>query len=312
MSELSLLRSDTESFLRHCEIERRLSPFTVKAYRLDLGQLTRYATLCEMPLIHSQEISREWLREFLGSFSDLKVKSLRRKIATLRSFFGYLEEEKMIAGNPATRLGRGLKKEKVLPRTTTAKDLSHLFEHLQRLTRLGSLTSRRVAVRDLAIIELLFTTGIRVGELCSLRKENVDMEAGYLRVFGKGARERIVPIFQGKTGKALREYAQEFELSQGVQSNHYFINRSGRPITTQSVRNLLKKRCEEAGIQKITPHVLRHTVATLMLEEGTDIRFIQRLLGHGSIATTVIYASVAMEAQNRVFQANHPRAKLGA
>ncbi len=304
---LSEFLLNTKSFLTHCDVELRLSPHTLKAYELDLNQFGRFLT--ERGLETAIGLDRIFLREYLGTFSAAKPRTVKRKIATLRSFFRFLVDEGKMDHNPASKLGVRLKRELILPRALTVEQVRSLFKCVykkRKTVKNGSKGEQRI-VRDIAIIEMLFSTGLRVGEICSLNVANVDLEEGHLRVQGKGAKERIVSIFQGKSLESIRTYASHSGTRNADTKRSFFLNRDGKRISSQSVRLMIRNYADEAKIAKLTPHVLRHTIATLLLEEGTDIRIIQNLLGHSSITTTTIYASVSVSAQSKIIQANHPR-----
>lgn len=303
-----MFRSEIDSFLQYLANELRRSHLTVKAYQLDLGQFERFCDENLAPNTPISEVTKEELRKFLGVFGNHKQSSLRRKIATLRSFFEFLLMEKFILENPAILLGKGLRKEKTLPRTVPVSELTKLFAKFVEAE--AGKTGRHLE-RDRAIAEILFSTGIRVGELCALNRGDVDLRNACLLVFGKGAQERIVPIPEGKPNDALAAYLTLNSDTNCKENSPLFLNRNGNRISCQSVRRLLRNYCRKAEIQRVTPHAFRHTLATLLLEKGTDIRYIQSLLGHSSITTTTIYASVAQNARNRILQENHPRPMLG-
>lgn len=302
-------------FLFHCQYEKNLSPKTLKAYAIDLRQFRTHME-SELGLSRLEELDKTALRAYIKSlFGPLAEKSIKRKIATLKAFFHHLEREDEIAVNPFRKLDVRIKEKKRLPRTIPFADLERLFGYLYR--RKEEIADResqayRTLVRDIAVLELLFATGARVAEVCSLGTEDVDLRRGQARILGKGGRERILPLWEEDVLKVLREY---LSLLSGPQNGngHFFRNRAGKRLSEQSVRVALRKHAERAGLDlAITPHMLRHTLATLLLEEGVDIRFIQHLLGHSSIATTQIYTEVGERGQRQVLAGKHPRRRFWA
>lgn len=300
-------------FLFHCQYEKNLSPKTLKAYSIDLKQFRAYLET-ELHLTELAQIDKVALRAYIKSlFGPLAEKSVKRKVATLKALFHHLEREDEVAVNPFRKMDVRLKEKKRLPRTVPLADLERLFRHLYR--RKAEISDRqsqayRVLVRDIAVLELLFATGARVAEVCSLGCEDVDLRRGQARILGKGGRERMLPFHDNEVLRILREH---LSLSPGPAngSSHFFQNRSGHRLSEQAVRLALRKHAEQAGLRlTITPHMLRHSLATLLLEEGVDIRYIQHLLGHSSIATTQIYTEVRDRGQRRVLSSKHPRRRL--
>src|SRR5215210_1651608 len=192
--------------------------------------------------------------------------------------------------------------------------IKSLFRHLYRLkktTRKKSATYR-LLLRDIAVIELLFATGARVGEVCSLKTQDVDLRQERVRILGKGGRERILQLCDEETLGALKDYLALWEEDDEADTP-FFRNRNGTKLSEQTVRTALRRYTRDAGVLlHVTPHMLRHSTATLLLEEGVDIRFIQQLLGHRSIATTQIYTEVGAGAQRRVLAGRHPRGRFRA
>jgi len=301
-----------ESFLFHCQYERNLSEKTLKAYKIDLGQFRTFliancfgGEICD--------IDRNHLRTYIQHLYDsYKPKTIKRKIATLKALFNQMEFEDQILVNPFRKIRLQIKEAHLLPKAIEFHLIKRLFRHLYQtkedLQTDGRKGNRyKTLVRDIAVLELLFTTGVRVAELSGLRVTDVDFRSKMIRIFGKGSRERVIPFGQVETIQAMQEY---FRNHQGVilKSGFFFINRFGNPLSTDAVRELLRNRASEAGIPiHLTPHMLRHSVATLLLEQGVDIRYIQALLGHSSIATTQIYTQVNSRQQSRILMRKHPR-----
>jgi integrase/recombinase XerD len=205
------------------------------------------------------------------------------------------------------RLGRQL------PRTVGLSTLQALFRqvYVKRNGHAGRTRSYNLAIRDVALFELMFSSGMRVSEISNLRVEAVDLERDAILVRGKGNKERLIPICDIEVISALAAYAGNHLIGRNP-NDFFFINRFGRRLSEQSIRMALKRHTKAAGIEKITPHVLRHTVATMLLEQGVDLRFIQTFLGHSSIVTTTIYAHVTDKSQREILNHRHPRRLLGA
>jgi integrase/recombinase XerD len=308
----SALTSAIESFLFHCRFEKNLSPKTLNAYELDLRQFTTsLAAGGQTPL---REIGKPQLRGYIQQlFDTLAVKSIKRKVATLKAFFHYLEREDLVVASPFRKMEVRIREPHRLPRTLSLAELESILSAAYR-----ELVSHQqdgggapdAVVRDIALLELLFATGARVSELCNLRCESVDLLQGTVRILGKGRRERVIHIGDEEVLGSLRRY-QDLVLGAVLPDAPFFQNRWGRRLSEQSVRTILRKRVASAGLTiRVTPHLFRHSVATLLLEEGVDIRFIQQFLGHSSIATTQIYTHVHDSAQKRIIAAQHPRRRI--
>lgn len=302
-----------DSFLFHCQYEKNLSPKTLKAYSIDLRQFRTYLET-ELNLTELAQIDKVPLRAYIKSlFGPLAEKSVKRKVATLKALFHHLEREDEVAVNPFRKIDVRIKEKKRLPRTVPLADLERLFRYLYRVkseTSNRESMAYRTLVRDIAVLELLFATGARVAEVCSLAAEDVDLRRGQARILGKGGRERFLPVHNEEVLRVLREY---LSLATGSEDScrHFFRNRAGNRLSEQTVRAALRKHAEQAGLRlTITPHMLRHSLATLLLEEGVDIRYIQHLLGHSSIATTQIYTEVRDRGQRRILLSKHPRRRL--
>lgn len=307
------LQEAASQFLFHCQYEKNLSPKTLKAYSIDLRQFREHLET-ELTITDLPSVDKVALRSYIKSlFGPLKEKSVKRKVATLKALFNFLEREDVIAVNPFRKMDVRIKETRRLPRTIPLEDLKRLFKHLYRLKQDHpdrESSAYRALVRDIAVLETLFGTGARVAEVCHLRGEDVDLRVGKVRILGKGGRERILHLCDEESLAAVKEYRS---LSGGeVEGRGYFFhNRMGRRLTEQSVRVMLRREAGRAGVGgRVTPHMLRHSVATLLLEEGVDIRYIQSLLGHSSITTTQIYADAGEGAQRRIVASRHPRKRL--
>ncbi len=287
------------AFLRHLDSERNASPHTVKAYGEDLRQFARHARVVLGRDASPRVVDHLLIRSFLASLhrQGLKKASAARKLASLRSFFRYLCREGVLDKNPARAL--------LSPRVER-----HLPAHLdeaQVAVLLDVPGDADAVLRARAILELLYATGLRCGELVSLDLAEVDLDGRMLRVVGKGRKERVVP-FGNQARSALRAYLPA-RLRARPRSEALFVNRNGGRLTDRSVRALVARRVRQAALsQRISPHGLRHSFATHLLERGADLRSIQELLGHASLSTTQRYTHVNLRHILEIYNKTHPRA----
>lgn len=299
-------------FLFHCQYEKNLSPKTLKAYSIDLRQFRTYLET-ELHLTELAQIDKVALRAYIKNlFGPLAEKSVKRKVATLKALFHHLEREDEIVVNPFRKLDVRIREKKRLPRTVPLADLERLFRYLYR--RKKEITDRKsevyqILVRDIAVFEFLFATGARVAEVCNLAAADMDLRQGQARIIGKGGRERILQVFDEEVLSVIREYRSLLPKATPKSPEvHFFRNRVGNRLSEQTVRTALRKHATCAGLAlAVTPHMLRHSVATLLLEEGVDIRRIQHLLGHTSITTTQIYTDILEAGQRKALANKHPR-----
>jgi integrase/recombinase XerD len=300
------------SFLFHCRYEKNLSPRTLRAYTIDLSQFS--AHLARLPGIATvQAVDKLALRGYIKQlFGGNAEKTVKRKVATLKVFFNYLEREDAIAVNPLRKMEVRIKETRRLPRAAPFFDIKAIFQHLYRLKetfRDRSSAKYRALVRDIAVLELLFATGARVSEVCNLAAADLDLRGGRVMILGKGAKERTIQLCDQETLAALREL---MAYQSGNDRNAcFFHNRLGRRFSDQSVRSMLRRRAAAAGVKaNITPHMVRHSVATLLIAEGVDIRHIQHLLGHSSILTTQLYTQVDDRSHRHILAKRHPRRRF--
>ncbi len=303
----------TEDFIFHCRYEKNLSNHTLKAYRQDLKQFAAYLT-GKGPVMGIEEIDKHILRDYLRQLTARnKVKTVKRKIATLKAFFGFLEFEDRIVVSPFRKMRVSIREPLVLPSVLTLPEVTRLFRAAYRVRQQCPCDlsyAYKAAVRDIVVLELLFATGIRVSELCHLEKDNVNLVEKYILVRGKGNKERLIQICSSEIIEILEEYIELFHVGSDPIVN-FFINRFGQPLSDQSVRVVVKKYAQLAEITRpITPHMFRHTFATLLLEEEVDIRYIQHLLGHSTITTTQIYTHITLNKQKEILTTRHPRGGL--
>ena len=315
-------RGPIQQFMHYLSVEKNASPHTCRCYRRDLEAFEDFLKNSGIQLtpggdIKIEKVDRIAIRKYL-SFLHRKNKksSIARKISTLRSFFKYLVREQLIPSNPAKTVSTP-KVEKTLPTTLTVDEAFRLMESPQSRSGKSSSGSEERGLRDRAILELLYSSGLRVSELVGLNANQLDLDLGIVRVMGKGRKERIVPV-GAKAIDALKVYFEERgtlkDLRPGGKpagpegDEPIFINSSGGRLTARSVGRLIKKYTRHSSIfRKVSPHSLRHTFATHLLDAGADIREIQEMLGHSSLSTTQRYTHVSMGKLMEVYDKAHPR-----
>jgi integrase/recombinase XerD len=286
-------------FLEFLSVEKGLSSNTIQSYARDLVKLFRFLRKERASWMKADE---EGLVRFIHhqSRAGLSPRSMARLISSIKSFYNFLVLDGMIKKNPAVNLSSP-KTWLALPKFLTVKEVESL---------LGQPDEENVrGVRDKAMLELLYATGLRVSELIALRAKNVNLEDGFLLCVGKGGKERIVPI-GNSAAKAVRRYLEESRDKFIKESSEYlFLSQRGNAFTRQGFWKLLKGYAKKAGlVQKISPHVLRHSFATHLLERGADLRSVQMMLGHSQITTTQVYTHVSRMRLRRVYDKYHPRA----
>ena len=280
---------------------------TLKSYRQDLKEFAGF--LKKEGISEIQEIDYPALRKFLNLiYPTRKRSSVGRLISTLRTFFHFLEREEIIQRNPAEALLYP-KLERKLPTFLTMEEAACLVEEPSRPIQGKREKYPEIKIRDRAMLELLYASGLRVSELVSLNRGDIRLELSVLRVMGKGRKERVVPFGQ-YAKRALIEHL-EWQDREGLtkKDGPLFTNRLGKRLTDRMVRKLVESYTRSSGIPKrVGPHTLRHSFATHLLEKGADLRSVQEMLGHSDISTTQIYTSVSRERLKRIYQSAHPRA----
>ena len=281
------IKKSIQEFKLHCKMEKNLSPKTLKAYAIDLMQFSLFfRKKSEM-----NAIDRIDIREFLGSMEQLKAKTIKRKIATIKSLFNYLEFEDKITINPFRKMRIRIKEEKKLPSVMNITEISRILRQVysKRSTLPASSYSQFEYLRNIIVIELLFNTGARVSEIANLKSEHIQLENGAILIKGKGNKERILHICNYETSSVLKKYASQFRQKINDAGGYLLVNRFNKKLSDQSIRGIVRNVVKQTGITRhITPHIFRHSFATLLLEKDVDIRYIQQLLGHSSITTTQI------------------------
>lgn len=294
-------------YLEYCKNQRQLDEKTVKAYRIDLGQFEQY--------VASQAADLSIVNLIENYISNLhrtyKPKTVKRKIASVKAFFHYLEFKDVIEVNPFHKIQIKFREPVILPKTIPLHTIEEFLTTMYwQKSAAKTLYQKNCVVRDIAVIELLFATGMRISELCNLRPESVDLIDRSILIYGKGAKERRLQIGNEDVLRAVKEYYFIFR-DQIEMAGFFFVNRLGERLSEQSVRNMINKYTDLAAIkQHITPHMFRHSFATFLLEEDVDIRYIQEMLGHSSINITEIYTHVALGKQKDILTTKHPRKKM--
>lgn len=294
------MHQSLDRFLHYLVVEKGLSKNTIEAYSHGLNRLLNH--LQKKGISDVSEISKTDIREFLLLLKrkGLSSRTLARNLVSIRVFFRFLTEEGLLKVSPVEEI-ESPKIAKTLPEILSLDEVEKLLEQPDSLSPLG--------VRDRAMLEMLYATGMRVSELVRLQAHHLHLEAGYAILYGKGSKERIVPI-----GKEAMDWVQRYlkepreRLLKRRETPFLFVNRSGRPMSRQQFWKIIKAYGRKAGIRKrITPHLLRHSFASHLLERGADLRSVQLMLGHVDISTTQIYTHVTGERLKKLHQRYHPR-----
>ncbi|MEM8678633.1 MAG: tyrosine recombinase XerC [Planctomycetota bacterium] len=296
-------------FLRYLSVERNASELTIKSYREDLEVLIEYLEDATGRCPRPAQVSTFDLRGYVSALSEAGYakSSISRRLASLRSFFKFAQREGLVEDSPAAPL-RNPRPRRKLPHFLSSDELAKLLQAPPADQTLG--------LRDRAILETMYSAGLRVGELVQVNDQDLDLDEGVVRVRGKGKRERLAPVgsyaVQAITHWQRRRDARDSASSSAPAMQPTFTNRFGKRITTRSVGRMLEKYTKLTGLDtRTTPHTLRHSFATHLLNHGADIRSVQELLGHKSLATTQIYTHVSTASLRRVYEQAHPRAKVG-
>ena len=309
----SKLQEALDSYRNYLETERGLSPYTVRNYTMDIiGNYARGAEKGFFQFLRAKQVSsldevdKQVMRDYMSWLMSQGVvkSSIARKLSAIRSFYRYLLREKRVSANPLEKASSP-KLDRRLPTFLTVEETVRLLEAPDRSTPQG--------LRDRALLELLYATGLRVSELESLNLEQLNMETNEIRVWGKGSKERIVLIGE-PAAHALNNYLTHSRpvLLSKRKENAVFLNQYGSRLPARRIQKVLDKYARKAGIEKkIHPHILRHTFATHLLDGGADLRVVQELLGHAQLATTQVYTHVSQSQARKIYQAAHPMAGKG-
>lgn len=282
------------NYLNYCKNNKRLSEHSIRAYKSDLDQFLQFDSIN--------------VEEYITHLSkqNIKSKTLKRKIATLKTFFRYLENQDVISENPFYKLRFHFRDEKKLPKIISPADLKIIYNYLFE-QKLNSKTTyqKEKSHRNLLILSLLISTGVRISELCHITLENINTQSREITILGKGKKERILYVGNDETYSLLIDYINTYRVKM---DKFLFLGYNKKDsLTEQSVRLLFKSINKKLGIEKnITPHMFRHTFATMLLDSGVDIRYIQQILGHSSIAVTQIYTYVSQIKQQEILVKKNP------
>lgn len=288
------VRKQVTKYLEYCEFRKELDQKTLKAYRIDLTQFFDFIGSGEPEKVEIENYITELHKQY-------KQKTVKRKIASIKAFYNYLEEEELIADSPFRRIKVKFKETAVLPRIIPRAEIERM------LNCMYAGEQNRYKLRDIAVVETFFATGARVYEISNIKTECVDLDTGAIRIMGKGGKERYIQIGEPSVLTLLRKYyaANEQAIKE---SGYFFVNHRGSRFSEQSIRNMMKKYAKLAGIERnITPHMFRHSLATYLIEEGVDVSCVQQILGHSSIKTTQIYIHIAAKIQAEILRSMHPR-----
>ena len=294
------LEDKLAAYLEYCEYRKELDRKTLKAYRIDLRQYFEYICV--------DEPDKEKIEEFVTYLhKSYKQKTVKRKIASMKAFYNYLEECEIIAESPFRKIKVKFKETVTLPRIIPREEIEKLLNHMYQCLNENDKASRKFMLRDVAVIEVFFATGARVYEISNIRDDSINLNTGLIRLMGKGGKERYVQISNTSILEVLKKYYDENEQSI-KKSGYFFVNNRESRYTEQSIRLMLKKYTKQAGIERnITPHMFRHSFATYLIEEGVDVSCVQQILGHSSIKTTQIYIHIAAKKQAEILKELHPR-----
>ena len=292
------------SFLDYLKVEKGLAPLTISAYQSDLAQYSKFLEKRKRAL---REVRRQDVRDFLNSLLSNGVdgRSVARKLSTLRHFYKYLLLDRYIEIDPTLNMD-GPKQWKVLPKSLAKDEVESVLQGPPRAK--DDRLSQALAVRDRTILEVSYTGALRVSEIINLKREDLKLDMGYMLVRGKGDKERIVPL--GRVAQeVVRMYLRDARpvLAAGKSSPTLFIARGAKRITRQRVWQLVN--AASAQGRHASPHMLRHSCATHMVENGADLRTVQTILGHADISTTQVYTHLALDRLNKVYKQHHPRSK---
>ena len=293
-----------QTYLEYCSQRKRLDEKTVKAYRIDLAQFTAHLSVDS-----AKEITSAMLEDYIAFLhQSYQPKTVKRKIASLKALFHYMECHDLLIQNPFNKVELRFREPVILPKTIPLHELECLLRTIyHQQSSANTPLQRENAFRDAAVCELLFSTGMRISELCSLSIHDVNLYDGTILIHGKGAKERRLQLGNQDVVAILQSYWDKF-ASKAERCGHFFVNQNGRPLSDQSVRRIIQKYAKLAAINlHITPHMFRHTFATSLLEADVDIRYIQEMLGHSSIHITEIYTHVSVAKKRDILAAKHPR-----
>lgn len=287
-------------YLTYLSDIKKLNTKTLKAYGIDLRQFEDFLNN-KSATTTVNKIDKTSIYDYFNSISkNYKPKTLKRKMASLKSFFHYMELEEIIKFSPFHKLRMTVKESKTLPCFLTLAEINKIFNYLYKYHK------KPRDIQRIAIFEIMFATGLRVSELCNLKFSDYSASYQTLKIHGKGAKERVMYIANKETQRAIGKHLKICERN----TDYLFVNQRHTRLSEQSVRFFIKQIGEIVLHKHIHPHMIRHTFATLLLEEGVDIKYIQTFLGHSNITTTQIYAHASISKQRQILTHSHPRNNL--
>ncbi len=296
------MQAQIENFLNYLAVERGYSPHTIAAYRSDLAQFRDH--LAARNVVTWRQVRKEHIQGYIRDLREREYApaTAARKVTAVRSFFRFLTAVEGLLDTDPTAAVEPPVTNRHLPHPLSVEEMERLLTAVNTDTPQG--------LRDRALLELLYATGMRAGEVIGLTLDDVDLEAGTVRCQGKGRKERILPLYE-RAAETLRAYLRTGrpQLLRQRTSAALFVTRLGRPLTRQWVWRVVRRHARAAGIERsVTPHTIRHSFATHLLDGGADLRTVQELLGHADIANTQIYTQVSTRRKREVFDRAHPRA----
>lgn len=294
------LEKQLESYYEDCKFRKRLNEKTIKAYTIDLNQYLEFITTTEI----NQKIINEYIHYLNKKY--LKYKTIKRKIASVKAFYSYLEYEEIIDYSPFNKIKTKIKEPKLLPKTIQKDYIDKIIHLLLKDLKNSKIEfQKKISLRNITLISVMFSTGIRVSELCNIKLKDIDLLEKKLKIFGKGSKERILYLGNSNVVQLCQMYLTYNNTCK--KNEYFFLNKFNKKLSEQTVRILLKKIESELELSThITPHMFRHTFATTLLEKGVDIRYIQNILGHSSISTTQIYTYVTYSKQKEILTNKNP------
>ena len=300
---MQALKDSIEDYLHFIKVERQLSDNTLQSYKRDLVAYARHIH-DDQQILEFDKVMREHILLYLDSLRSVgkSSKTISRQISSIRSFHQFLLREKVTNQDPTVHLEMP-KKEQSLPKVLSIEEIDALLT--------APSEEKPQGIRDIAILEMMYGSGMRISELIELNLEDVHMTMGFVRVFGKGGKERIIPLGRSAMLACANylEHARPQLLGNAPKNDAFFITQRGKRFTRQGCWKIIKEYAAAANISKeITPHVLRHSFATHLIENGADLRAVQELLGHADISTTQIYTHVSKTRLSEVYKQFHPRA----
>lgn len=297
------VRIKVADYLDYCRSRKELDEKTLKAYRIDLRQ---YFVFCDC----DEPCKKEIEAYIVDLHQRYKQKTVKRKLASIKAFYNYLETEEIIDTTPFRKIRTEFKEAVTLPRIIPRSEIEQLLNYMYSIEQEVGHHYYPYWLRDMATVETFFAIGARVYEISNIKLDCMDLAAGTIRIEGKGDKERYVQIGDESVLQLLRKYYQK--NSEAIcKSGYFFVNNRGKRFTEQSMRAMIRRYAQRAGIsRRITPHMFRHSLATYLIEEGVDISCVQEIFGHSSIKTTRIYVHVAAGKQAEILRCKHPRKKM--